>query len=350
MRAALDEFLGTLKELGVFVESIKPADLMLALQKAPILRESRSIRKRLDYAAFIVSLYSAFEILVEALVWAHAERVATRSRYADLPSRLQAAHLKRSAGILARRPGEGRYSGIGAAEIVANLNACLSEVFPYKLNRDAVVHHDTNLRASIVHDMLGVLGIEEASARVQKSEPMLTWFQLSEGRATAGPIPESLIDLRMEDLIERRNRVTHSGGAPSESWAPDEMRERLEFLEAYSRSLFTVIAGAYLERCYVETPTAYSLGRPLEGPFQKSTIVVVKGPPFRLFTGQALFGRRNGRVDRWGEITELQVDDVSVESVEKDSPCQTVGLRSSFKLTKSMELFVLEQRDDAVWG
>jgi RiboL-PSP-HEPN len=350
VRSALDELLGVLKELRVFVESIEPADSMLARQETPILRESRSIRRRLDYAAFVVALYSAFESLVESLVWSHAELVASRSRYSDLPSKFQEAHLKRSAEILWRRRGEGRFAEVNEAEFVANLHACLSGNLSYKLNRRAVIHHDRNLRAGAVHDMFGELGIDNVSARVRQTDPMLLWFQNSEGRAAVDPIPESLIELRVKDLVERRNRVTHSGGDPGESWAPEEMRVRLEFLEAYSRSLYTVIAGAYLERCYVETRKAHALGRPLEGPFQGNTVVVVKKPSCRLFAGQALFGRRNGPVDRLGEITDLQVADVSVESVEADSPCQRVGLRADFRLTNGTELFVLAEKDEAVWG
>jgi predicted type IV restriction endonuclease len=44
------------------------------------------------------------------------------------------------------------------------------------------------------------------------------------------------------------------------------------------------------------------------------------------------------------------MDDVPVESVEVASPCTEVGLRADFKLTKGMELFVLAERDSAVWG
>lgn len=349
MRSTLDELLGVLGELRMFVDSIGPADSMLARQEHSSLRESRLIRRRLDYAAFVVALYSAFEGFVESLVWSHAELVASRVRYADLPLKLQAANLKQSAEILGRRLGEGRYAGTGGAEIVANLHACLSGSSAYKLNRHAVVYHDMNLRASAVYEIFGVLGIENVSARVRQSEAMLAWFEHSKGQAAADSLLD-VIELRMRDLVERRNQVTHSGGNPSEILAPEEMQIRIEFLEAYSRALFTVVAGAYLERCYVEARAALTLGKPLEGPYRKGTAVVVGRPPCRLFTGQALFGRRNGHVDRWGQVIELRVDDVPVESLEEDSLCTEVGLRVDFKLAKGMELFVLAERDEAVWG
>lgn len=128
------------------------------------------------------------------------------------------------------------------------------------------------------------------------------------------------------------------------------MRARIEFLEAYSRSLFMVLAGVYLEQCYVKTGAAHALGRPLEGPILGKTVVVVKKPPCRLFQGQALIGSRSGHVDRWGQVAELREDDVSVESIEEDSTCQEVGLRADFRLTKGMDLYVLAKLDEAVWG
>ena len=55
-------------------------------------------------------------------------------------------------------------------------------------------------------------------------------------------------------------------------------------------------------------------------------------------------------MDGWGQVIELWVDDVPVESLEEDSLCTEVGLRADFKLAKGMELFVLAERDEAVWG
>jgi hypothetical protein len=347
----LDEFLGVLHELRVFVDSIEPADSVLARHEVSALRESRSIRRRLDYTAFVISLYSAFERLVESLVWSHAELVASRSCYSELPLKLRETHLKKSGEILGRRLGEGRYEKLDEAEIVANLHACLSGDTSYRLNRAAVVHHDRNLRAGVITELLGALGIENAGSRARQAGPILEWFERSEGwDLEAESIPEKMIELRIEDLVSLRNQVAHGGGSPVELLAPEEMRARLEFLEAYSQALFVVLAGAWLEKFYVKTGAAHALGMPLEGPFQGKTIVVVKKPSCRLFAGQPLFGLLNGQVDRWGQIIELQVDDVIVDSVEEGSAGQEVGLRADFKLTKRMELFALAERDEAVWG
>ena len=70
--------------------------------------------ERLDYAAFIVALYTAFEKFVEDLAWSHAEIEASRNKYAGLSEKLRDTHLRGSAELLTRSHlGEGRYEGTG---------------------------------------------------------------------------------------------------------------------------------------------------------------------------------------------------------------------------------------------
>ena len=352
MRSTLDEFLGIMRELRMFVDSIEPSYLSLSRHDTAVVRNCLSIRRRLDYAAFIVSLYAAFEKLVEDLAWSHTELEVERNRYSELVEKLREAHLKQSAELLTRRLGGGRYARIEPVDVIGNLHACLSDNDAYKLNREAIVHHDMNLRGSVVQNLFAILGIENINTRARQAEPMLNWFSKTEGReiASGNMIPERVIDHKMEDLVSRRNQVAHSGGDPGESFSPAEMLTRLEFIEAYSKALFNVLAGAYLDKYYVKTGKAEALGDPVSGPFQKGSVVVVRKPACRICVGQAIFGKRGDLVDRWGEVTELQVDGVPVNSIEVDSTVVEVGLRATFKLTKNTRLFVLENRDEAVWG
>ncbi len=59
---------------------------------------------------------------------------------------------------------------------------------------------------------------------------------------------------------------------------------------------------------------------------------------------------KEGAVDRWGTIQELQVDDNPVESVEESNVTREVGVRVDVPLKGNMKLFVLEAKDDLVWG
>jgi hypothetical protein len=91
------------------------------------------------------------------------------------------------------------------------------------------------------------------------------------------------------------------------------------------------------------------LGDPIEGPF-KNGAVVVRKPTCRVYVGQAVFGVRKGRVDRWGEVKEIRVNDITANSIEIESPGTEVGLRADFKFTKGTRLYVLEKKDESVWS
>jgi len=51
-----------------------------------------------------------------------------------------------------------------------------------------------------------------------------------------------------------------------------------------------------------------------------------------------------------GEVKEIQVDDAPVNSIETESPATEIGLRADFKFTKGTRLYVLEKKDEVVWG
>jgi len=240
VRSTLEAFLSVIEELRIFVNSIEPVYSALVRNRNTMIRKCLNVRRRLDYAAFVVALYAAFEKFVEDLAWSHAELEASRNKYDELSEKLRETHLRGSAELLRARLGEGRYTGIGHIDIVNNLYACLAGKEAYKLNRYAVIHHDLNLRSDVVQGIFTSLGIENVNALARQTEPMLICFSEGEGReiASVGEIPEKLIGLRIEDTVGRRNQVSHSGGDLGESLAPDGMYERLAFFEAYSRSLF----------------------------------------------------------------------------------------------------------------
>jgi len=77
--------------------------------------------------------------------------------------------------------------------------------------------------------------------------------------------------------------------------------------------------------------------------------VVVRKPTCRTYIGQPVIGKRDNRVDRWGTIQEIQVDDNPVPAIEAGDPAAEVGLRVDFELTKGTQLYLLPAKDDAVW-
>jgi hypothetical protein len=350
MRSTLEALLVAVSELRTFVDSIGSVYSLLAKHDDPSIRANLSMRRRLDYAAFVITLYAAFEKFVEDLAWSRTELDTTRNKYSELSKAMRHKHLRASAELLMRsRLGEGRYAGVGELDVVANLHTCLADGQAYKLNRHAIVHHDSNLREDVVQGFLSLLGVEKVNKLARHATPMKQWFKEEvAGGGGVDEIPDSVISLRLNDLVDRRNQIAHNGADIGESLDPGEMGQRLAFVEAYASSLFEIVAGDYLQRYYVDTGVCMELGRPKER-YKDGFVAVVAMPACRLWVGQPILGERQGKVDRWGEVTSLQVDDNSVESVEGGSPT-AVGLGVSFQITQGISLYVLERKDEAVWG
>jgi len=158
------------------------------------------------------------------------------------------------------------------------------------------------------------------------------------------------VDLRLKDLVDRRNQVAHAGRDQPEFLGTDDMQLQLDFLKAYACSLFNVLANTYLDRYYIKSGVAISVGCLIEGPYKEGSVVVVRKPPCRIFKGQPIIGVHEKQVDRWGEILEIKVDNVAVETIEPDSTATKAGLHTDFRSTEGIEFYVLERKDEVVWG
>ncbi len=353
MRSTLDAFLGEIQELKTFVESIDKVNKMLARNKDHAIRACRAIRRRLDYTSFIISLYTALEKFVEDITWSHTELESSRNEYSDLCKKLRLKHLKQSGELISRRRlGEGRYTGVNEVDIVSNLHKCLSGKRPYRLNRHAVIHHDQNLKSDVLTEVFARLGIENVNDAVCRIERMNDWYRNSKG---VHPFPENstlkrVVEIKLADLVERRNQVSHAGRDLDEYLDPHEMKERVLFIEAYVCSLFDILTRVYIDRYYIKSGDAITLGRPMEGPFKGRYVAVFRPPHCRIFKGQQIVGVQNNQVDRYGYIEEMQVNDSAVDFINTDSIVSGVGLRTDFKLTRNVELYVLQQKDDSVWS
>jgi len=102
VRSTLDELITELDELKALVASIGPVNAALVSHKDTVVKQYVSIRRRFDYAAFIVALYASFEKFVESLIIAYVRLEARRVDYATLPRKLTDKHLSGTAELLLR--------------------------------------------------------------------------------------------------------------------------------------------------------------------------------------------------------------------------------------------------------
>lgn len=353
MRSTLYEIEKELSELRALVESIAPVNSVLVGHQDSLVREYVQIRRRFDYAAFVVALYASFETFIENLVAASARLQARRVQYANLPPKLVKKHLSRTVEILSRgRIGEGRYEGLTELAVVKNLFECLNGNTPYQLNEAAVVAHDSNLRAAEIDTLFAAVGIDQMCDRVRRADALLNWYCETKDliRPPEEGVPAAIVEERLKDIVERRNQVAHRGGNPVSLLGADEMTDALGFVAAFAKSIFVFAVGRYLEGH--RTSLGQSIQLQLQQTYKNGTIVVVAQPEQRLFVGQPVFVLLESTTGvRWGRIQSMKVDDVSVESVEPDTAAANgIGIALDFKCPKGGALVALESDDDVVWS
>lgn len=351
MRSTLAAFLNKIDKLEIFLKSIEERNNAFKKHKDPKVRNYLSIHRQLDYSAFFITLYSAFEAFIEDLAWEYIEIESSRKNYQELSESLRKKHLQKSGHLLYQaRLGQGRYSHITEKDVIDNLYICLSGQSPYQLNSDAVVYHEHNLRANEVQDIFCSLGIRDINQWVSQTESLSKWFSTVTDidPSTKRTTLEKIIEYRFDDLVQRRNDIAHKG-VQLEVLDPDVGKEKLDFFKAYANSLLHILSCVYLDSYYVKTRLAAELGRPLEGPYKEDYVVVVRKPSCRVFQGQPILGSIGNKVDRWGIIKEIQINDNSVEIVEVDSLVTELGLRADFKFTRTMQIYAIDEKDEIVW-
>lgn len=352
MRSNLEELLQDLADLRTLIASFVPVNAVLARHEDTVVRQYLTIRRRFDYAAFVVGLYASFERYIESLVVAYARLIAARLAYAALPPKLVSKHTIKSAELLAKgRLGDGRYAAFRESDVVRNLHECMSGATTYNLNTFAIAAHDFNLRYTEINLLFAAVGIEGVCERALKTDAMTKWFCTLNGLETppADGVPQAVVEPTIQNLVERRNVVAHRGGGPDELLGPTEMAELVDFIEAFSRSIFAITAAAYLRVRYLSsgelTPLALR-----EGPYRKDrTVVVVDKPGTPLYLGQAAFLLSEAAGARWGRIHELKLDDIVVARVDETTESPLVGIRVDFRCPNGTEMYVLQTEDDVVW-
>lgn len=352
MRSVLDELHAQIHLARDLVVSIAPVREALLSNADSRVQQYLSIRRRFDYSAFIIAVYASFEKFAEDLVDSYVSLEASRVAYSSLPEKLQKKHLFRTADMLARgRVGFGRYVETTKLALVQNLLECLEDKTGYKLNKPAVIAHDNNLRIDELDKLFAPAGIEDVSSKVRKCSQLTQWFaKVNHHSVPEGSgIPQQILDERVRDLVDRRNLIAHRGGNPDDLLGPDDMDELLDFVEALSSALFSVVVGHYLQSRYQAEK-----GLPLvirEGPIKNGSVVVVDHPAEPLRTGQPVFTILASGEARWGRISSLQVDDQVVSEVLPGMKATDgVGVAVDLECHRTAKLVAIRDEDPLVWG
>ncbi|MDR1487586.1 MAG: hypothetical protein LBT62_06320 [Deltaproteobacteria bacterium] len=353
MRSTLDELTGELTELNTLVKSIGPVNHALEGHEDTMVRQYLSIRRRFDYAAFVVALYSSFEKFVENLITEYVHLETRRLQYTELPQKLLKKHLARTAEMLSRgRIGEGRYVGLTEIDVVKNLFECLNGRQPYTLNKAAVVAHDRNLRISEIDELFAAVGVEQICTRVRRADALAEWYRDVNALPSAprDGVPTATIEERVKDLVECRNQIAHGRGTPDELPGVEKMEEAVGFIQALARSIFAITVGQYLRDHHVGIHLEQRQG---DGPYQKGTVVIIDPPAHRIFRGRPIFALGKTIGARCGRIQSLRVDGADIQEMEANASAPNgvgVGLDFKYPNGADVKLVALQGDDDMVWS
>jgi RiboL-PSP-HEPN len=357
VRSTLDELTTELADLKALVASIEPVNAALVGHKDTVVQRYVSIRRRFDYAAFVVALYASFEKFVESLITAYVRLEAGRLDYASLPKKLTDKHLAGTAEFLWRgRRGDSRYVGLSELGVVKNLFECLSGARPYELNEAVVIAHDANLRAGEVDALFGAVGIERICDRACRADALVAWYCAAQGLETPPQdgVKRTVLEERLKDIVERRNQVAHRGGNPTNLLGGASMSEAVAFIESLATSVFGLVVGRYLENHHAASTGRIELVlRNGDGRLRSRTVVVVDKPAQKLFVGQPVFVVVKSTGARWGRIQSLRVNDADVPELAASASAPTgVGVGLDFRFPKSADakLVALPADDDVVWS
>lgn len=344
MRRVLDTFNQASCDLRDFLLSIPEVNKALQRESASVIAKYLAIRKSLDYSAFVVALYAAFERFIEDLLWARVVRWMRKS-YSTLPDGLRLKNLRESAALLSKgRLGEGRYTALTDTLAVSNLNSCLSGMKRFALTKEAVVAHEGNLRADAVTQLFGAIEVENVNGVASKRRPLVLWHNAINGTNDDG-VPDSVITFRLRNLVDRRNEIAHGGKPPTDILDASELLPILDFFDAYCASICDVVCADYIQREHLMGPTAFDLGGVIEGPFKKKTVVVFAKPVSPVSVGDAVVTSVTGRVAYWGAIVGLQTDGKAVTRVDGRSKATRVGIELPFRVSDGMSFRVVPTLD-----
>ena len=198
--------------------------------------------------------------------------------------------------------------------------------------------------------MFSTVGIENLTTKASKTDSILEWYTAMNEFTSNSPdsVPLEALKRRLDNLVERRNQVTHRGGNPEDLIGVDEMRETADFIVGFTRSLYTVTVASLLKLSHVASTKAKSLTI-VENPKKDGYVVIIAKPLFRIAKNQPAFGLAGTWGARWGRILEIRVNDSSVPSVEASDSAEEVGLQLDFQCTKGTDLYLLSEEDSAVW-
>jgi hypothetical protein len=356
MRAELADFTAGLDQLFSFLERTEREHELVGLlnarrqellaQEAALLQqlvEHATHTKQYVYAVGIVSLYGLLERLVDGLVVSFVNHLGGfAERYEALPAAIRKAHLEQSLALAGALLKDRFRTETTHERVVANLHSCLSAgEGGFRLNGHAFALHRGNHNLGRITAMLNGIGVQHHVRRVALAPalkahlsaraPERDWTALSDPGA-------ALLLEPIDDLVQRRNDVSHGAMKADQLESVALLMERCEFVRAYGVSLYEVMLQDAMKHA-AELGAARALGEPLAVYDNRIVCFEAVGP---IAVGDRLFSVTAEALQpvRHSQVRRLEVDRVAVPSIDSASPVR-FGVEVGFHADQRHRYFML---------
>jgi hypothetical protein len=299
-------------------------------------RKFRTSKKIFEYKASIISLYGILEKYIESWI---KEYLISLSKiiysYNDIDEKLRRENFDKSLSlmnILSTRE-TAKYQHLKKEEVLANLHNCIANIDEYQLNIDAFVILSGNLKHNKIVDLLKPLNINLNDGLTKNSTLNSSiGFQSSSHQNT----DKNILYSKLNDLVERRNYIAH-GSEISDILGLSELESYIEFLEVYCHAVFDVLKEELIKLeiihrfCQIESGNVINVFN--------DQILAVKIQNRKVSVGDFIVVENPDGSLIKKSILEIQVNNVSFESISIDSVCN-VGLRVDPSIKKNCKFYM----------
>lgn len=356
MKSCVQSFRTGVDELLTFLASTEHETELtgLLLQRQDILNDrerellskiasARTDRKRYLYTVSIVSLYGLLERFVDSLIETSISRISSSvSSYEKMPEKIRENHIPLSLALIKAIGEERHRSATTQEEVIANLHSCLTGNAEFRVNGAAFVLHRGNISLTKVSEFLSALGVNNHLRRITRSPVLLDFFRGTEPERDILKIADQELPTLLhpiDDLVERRNQVSHGVINIAEIESIDLLKERCRFVKAYGEGLYYLMVQEAL-KYHVEQDSVKHLGKPI-AVYDKSIVCfeIVSTP---IMVGNSIAASTGDELEpfRYGDISSLQIDKVPHQEILAEEPMK-IGARISFKASEKFDYFLL---------
>lgn len=359
MKTARAAFLVGLEQIESFLERWNREQALVALLNArretlaqdiqmplQVILDTSTNAKQYVYAVTIVSLYGLIERLVDSLVSRFVMSLAEFGQpYEQLPGVIKDRHLPKSLDLADAIVKETFYGELTANKLIANLHSCLGGSDPFTLNGDAFAFHRGNVSLSKIQEMLSGVGVTTLLRRLSLTPTFVEFLGNINPERDVRSIPDGDLQALFEpidDLVERRNGISHGMLEADEIESMDMLRSRLGFTRAFGIGLFELLRQDLLKYA-ADVGVALPLGQPIV--VYNHSIVCFEAE-CGIAIGDEIFAviADGGEPVRAGKILALQVDHVAQEAIAAGQRVQ-FGAEVDFRANDGHNYFLLRGLD-----